>query len=199
NTLAPVIVEDAAGVITRFAVTQTAPADYPTIRPHRLGIGFYNLQDGALVRTHDIEVDVDGDRTEIPELQGLPRPDMVLLNDGDLAYAKIRLDEQSLETAIAHLADISDPLARSLVWGAAWDQTRDAESSATDYISLVLGNIGRETESTTVRTTLAQLQTAAAQYVAPESRAAARTRVADALWELAQQAAPGSDSQLQFV
>ncbi|WP_309064379.1 aminopeptidase N [Microbacterium sp.] len=199
NTLAPVIAEDAHGDITRFAVTQTAPADYPTIRPHRLGIGFYDLQDGALVRTHYVEVDVDGDRTEIPELQGLPRPDMVLLNDNDLAYAKIRLDERSWATAIAHLADISDPLARSLVWGAAWDQTRDAESSASDYIDLVLGNIGRESESTTVRTTLAQLQLAAHSYVQPESRAAAREKVADGLWALAQQAEAGSDIQLQLV
>ncbi|UWF78518.1 aminopeptidase N [Microbacterium neungamense] len=199
NTLSPVIAEDAEGVITRFAVTQTAPADYPTIRPHRLGIGFYDLVDGTLARRHHIEVDIDGDRTEIPELNGRRRPDLVLLNDEDLAYAKIRLDERSLATAIAHLSDIADPLARSLVWGAAWDQTRDAESAASDYIDLVLGNIGRETESTTVRTTLAQLQTAVSLYVAPESRAAAREKVADRLWALAQEAAPGGDNQLQFV
>ncbi|WP_067199282.1 aminopeptidase N [Microbacterium sp. XT11] len=199
NTLEPVIAEDSDGTISRFAVTQTAPADYPTIRPHRLGIGFYTLHEGALVRTHYAEIDVDGDRTEVPELQGLKRPDLVLLNDNDLAYAKIRLDEKSLATAIAHLADIHDPLARSLVWGAAWDQTRDAESSASDYIDLVLGNIGRETESTTVRTTLAQLRTAATLYVAPEARQAARQKVADGLWALAEAAEPGSDSQLQFV
>ncbi|REJ04727.1 aminopeptidase N [Microbacterium bovistercoris] len=199
NTLAPVIAEDSSGVITRFAVTQTAPADYPTIRPHRLGIGFYDLDGGALVRTHYVEVDVDGDRTEIPELQGLKRPALVLLNDKDLAYAKIRLDDKSLATAIEHLSDISDPLARSLVWGAAWDQTRDAESSASDYIDLVLGNIGRETESTTIRTTLAQLGLAASSYVTPSQRSAAREKVADGLWALAQSAVAGSDSQLQLV
>ncbi|MBT2485845.1 MULTISPECIES: aminopeptidase N [unclassified Microbacterium] len=199
NTLEPVIVEAGDGTISRFAVTQTAPADYPTIRPHRLGIGFYNVANGALTRTHYVEVDVDGDRTEIPELQGLARPDLVLLNDDDLAYAKIRLDEKSLATAIVHLADIQDPLARSLVWGAAWDQTRDAETPASEYVDLVLGNIGRETESTTVRTTLAQLRTAATLYVAPKDREAARLKVADGLWALAEAAEAGSDSQLQFV
>ena len=199
NTLSPIVDTDVDGVITRFAITQTAPADYPTIRPHRLGVGFYDVVDGALTRTHFLELDVDGDRTDVPELKGRKRPDLVLLNDEDLAYAKIRLDETSLQTAIAHLGDIADPLARSLVWGAAWDQTRDAESSATDYIELVLGNIGRETESTTVRTTLGQLQLAANAYVAPEAREAARKRVADGLWELLQNAAPGSDSQLQFA
>jgi len=199
NTLSPEIVTDVDGVITRFAIVQTAPADYPTIRPHRLGVGFYNLEGDALVRVHHIELDVDGDLTEVPELKGIARPDLVLLNDEDLAYAKIRLDQRSLETAIDHLGKISDPLARSLVWGAAWDQTRDAEASASDYVDLVLRNIGAETESTTVRTTLAQLLLAANSYVAPEKRDATREKVADALWDLAQGAAAGSDSQLQFV
>ena len=199
NTLSPEIKTDVDDEITRFAIVQTAPADYPTIRPHRLGVGFYDLQGDALVRTHRVELDVDGDLTEVPELKGRKRPDLVLLNDDDLAYAKIRLDERSLRTAIDHLARISDPLARSLVWGAAWDQTRDAEASASDYIDLVLRNIGSETESTTVRTTLAQLQLAANSYVAPEKRTEARVKVADGLWELAQAAEAGSDSQLQFV
>ncbi|NYF17111.1 aminopeptidase N [Microbacterium sp. AK009] len=199
NTLSPVIDESPDGTIRRFAIIQTAPADYPTIRPHRLGVGFYTLRGDALVRTHAVELDVDGDRTEVPELAGLVRPDLVLLNDGDLAYAKIRLDERSLQTAIDHLAGIADPLARSLVWGAAWDQTRDAEASATAYVDLVLRNISSETESTTVRTTLAQLLLAANSYVAPEKRDDTRRRVAGHLWALAQNAAPGSDSQLQFV
>ncbi|GAA1847423.1 aminopeptidase N [Microbacterium koreense] len=199
NTLSPEITTDVDGLISRFAIIQTAPADYPTIRPHRLGVGFYSLRGDALERVHHVELDVDGDITDVPELRGVARPDLVLLNDEDLAYAKIRLDDRSLETAIAHLGKISDPLARSLVWGAAWDQTRDAEASASDYVDLVLRNIATETESTTVRTTLAQLQLAANSYVVPEAREATRERVADALWELARAAQPGSDSQLQFV
>lgn len=199
NTLSPEIVTDVDGTITRFAIVQTAPADYPTIRPHRLGVGFYDLDGDALVRVHHVELDVDGDLTEVPELKGRKRPALVLLNDEDLAYAKIRLDDTSLQTAIDHLGKITDPLARSLVWGAAWDQTRDAEASASDYVDLVLRNIGAETESTTVRTTLAQLQLAANSYVAPEKRDTTRAHVADALWQLAEAAEAGSDSQLQFV
>jgi len=130
---------------------------------------------------------------------GLQRPDLVLVNDDDLAYAKIRLDDASLAVAIAHLRDITDPLARALVWGAAWDATRDAESSPSDYIDLVLGNIGSETESTTIRTTLAQLATVARAYVAPARRAAVIEQIGDALWALAQAAPAASDSQFQFV
>ena len=199
NTLRPAIETTADGTITSFAVLQEAAADYPTIRPHRLAIGFYNLHDGKLVRDHKVEIDVDGERTEVTALIGQGRPDLVLVNDEDLAYAKIRLDEQSLAVAMEHLADISDPLARSIVWGAAWDATRDAESSASAYVHLVLGNIGSETESTTIRTTLSQLVTVARFYVAPARRVEAITAVGDGLWKLAIDAPAASDSQFQFV
>ncbi|MBF4565233.1 aminopeptidase N [Plantibacter sp. MCCC 1A11337] len=199
GTLSPEFTVDADGAFTAFAVRQTVPADYDTLRPHRLAIGLYRLQDGKLVRTRRVELDVDGALTEVPELVGETQPDLVLLNDDDLAYAKIRLDERSLATAIGHLASIEDPLARSLVWGAAWDATRDAESSASDYVELVLGNIATETESTTLRTTLGQLGLAARNYVAPERRLATISRVGDALWTLAQEAEAGSDAQFQFV
>jgi aminopeptidase N len=199
NTLRPLIETDADGTITSFGIEQTAVADYPTIRPHRLAVGFYDLQGGALVRTHREELDVDGGHTDVAALVGLKKPALVLLNDDDLAYAKIRLDPESLAVAIDHLKDIENPLARSLVWGAAWDATRDGESTASDYVRLVLGNIASETESTTIRTTLSQLNTAARLYVAPAKRAATIREVGDALWMLAQGAEAGTDAQFQFV
>jgi aminopeptidase N len=199
NTLRPEIETDDAGTITSFAVLQTAVEDYPTIRPHRLAIGFYNFAEGSLVRTHRVELDVDGARTEVAGLVGLAKPDLVLVNDDDLAYAKIRLDPESLAIAIDNLAAIENPLARSLVWGAAWDATRDAEMKASDYVRLVLGNIATETESTTIRTTLGQLGTVTRFYVAPGTRAATLATVGDSLWSLAQAAEAGSDAQFQFV
>ncbi len=199
NTLTPEIETDATGVITSFAIAQTAAPDYPTIRPHRLAVGYYDLFDGSLVRTHRVELDVDGVRTEVPELVGTTKPALVLLNDDDLAYAKIRLDSDSLAVAIDHLAHIENPLARAIVWGAAWDATRDGESPASDYVRLVLGNIASETESTTIRTTLSQLGLVAKQYVAPARRTETLTRIGDTLWTLATGATPGSDAQFQFV
>ncbi len=212
NTLKPLIEVDEAGVITSFAITQTAIDEQPTIRPHRLAIGFYSTQDGVantgvagdlspkVVRTHRVELDLDAVASQsIPELVGLQRPDLILLNDDDLAYAKIRMDDASWQFAIDKLADIEDPLARALVWSSAWDATRDAEVPATDYVDLVLSNIASETESWTLRNTLTQLTQVARQYVAPETRDAVITRVGDALWSLAQTAAPGSDAQFQFV
>jgi aminopeptidase N len=199
NTLRPEIETDAEGVITSFALLQEAPADYPTIRPHRLAVGLYDFDGDALVRTHRVEIDVDGTRTEVPELVGQRRGALVLTNDDDLAYAKIRLDEQSLATAIEHLSAISDPLARALVWGSVWDATRDAETSPSDYVRLVLSNIASETESTTIRTTLTQLVQAARSYVAPSRRAEVLAEVGDRLLELAGEAEAGSDAQFQFV
>jgi len=199
NTLRPVFTATDDDTITSFSVKQEAAIDYPTIRPHRLAIGFYSLEKDKLVRVHRIEIDVDGVSTDVPALVGYAKPDLVLVNDDDLAYAKIRLDAASLEVAIEHLKDIEDPLARSLVWGAAWDATRDAESSPSDYVELVLRNIATETESTTIRTTLSQLLTVARMYVSPGRRAATIEQLGDALWELAKGAEAASDSQFQFV
>ncbi len=199
NTLRPDIETNSDGIITSFAVNQTAIAEHPTLRPHRMAIGFYNLTQGQLKRVHRIELDVDGPRTNIAELVGLARPDLVLLNDDDLAYAKIRLDEKSWTTALEHLATFEDSLARTLIWGAAWDSTRDAEASPRDFIKLVLNNIATETESTTMLTLLRQLVTTANYYVAAQHRTAAITQIGSGLLKLAREAKPSSDAQLQFT
>ncbi|MCU1472170.1 aminopeptidase N [Amnibacterium sp.] len=199
NTLMPEIDIDETGWITAFAVRQTASEAQPTIRPHRLAIGFYELSDEQLVRAERFELDVAGERTDVPEAVGKRRPALVLLNDDDLAYAKIRLDEESLESAIAHLSTIESPLARSLVWGSVWDATRDAEARPRDFVRLVLNNIGSETESTTLRTVLQQAALAASSYVAPEIREETLVALGDGVLALLRNAAPGSDAQFQFA
>ncbi|MEO5921091.1 MAG: aminopeptidase N [Pseudolysinimonas sp.] len=210
NTLKPEIETDEGGLITAFRIRQSAHPDYPTIRPHRLAVGFYEFSSEGntgvegdlspkLVRTHRVELDIDGESTEVDELLGLAKPNLVLLNDDDWAYAKIRMDDESFDTAVAHLADIEDPLARALVWGSAWDSTRDGEVAPSDYVDLVLGNIATESESTTIRLSLTQLAQVARTYVAPEKQDATIRRVGDALWQLAQDAEAGSDAQFQFV
>ena len=200
NTLRPEFDTDEDGNITSFAVLQTAIEEYPTLRPHRLAIGFYNPdEEGRLQRTHRVELDVDGARTEVPELAGQPRPALLLLNDDDLAYAKIRLDGVSQHTATRALRNIADSLPRTLVWAAAWDAARDAEIPARNYVELVLQNIASESDSTVVQVLLRQLATTLAFYVNPEDREPMTVAAAESLWELAAAAAPGSDSQLQFV
>jgi len=199
NTLRPVIETDEAGVITSAVIEQTASETHPTLRPHRLAIGLYALDGADLHRTHRVEVDIDGARTPIPELVGLTQPDFLLVNDDDLAYCKIRLDQRSLETGLAHPRCFTSSLPRALFLASAWDMVRDAEMAARPFIDLVLGTIPGETDSTLLRTLLLQMQTALFSYVTPEEREATRVSVRDTLWRLAEKAIPGSDAQLQLV
>lgn len=199
NTLRPNFTLDADGNYASFAIEQTAAPEYPTLRPHRIAVGLYEDRDGKLVRVRRVELDIDGASTEVAELLGAPQPALLLLNDDDLTYAKIRLDERSLATVSERLGDITDSLARSLVWGTLWDATRDAELPARQFIDVVLSHIDRETASTTLRTLLQQLVLSASNYVAPERRAETLERVADVLWSLASAAPAGSDTQFQFV
>jgi aminopeptidase N len=198
NTLKPRI-EENDGVFSSFVIEQTPQEGHDYLRPHRMGVGLFNLNDGKLVRSEYIELDVDGKETAVAALVGKQRPDLVLLNDGDLAYAKIRLDEQSRQVAIANLSGIEDSLARTLVWTAAWDATRDGEAPARDFVKLILGHIAKETESTTVTTLLRQLITTGTLYVSPEAREKTLSEIADGLIALAESAKPGSDNQLQFA
>ncbi|WP_261792430.1 aminopeptidase N [Arthrobacter sp. PM3] len=200
NTLAPELEVDGEGAITSFAILQSAIAEQPTLRPHRLAVGFYNLNtEGKLERTHREEVDIDGPHTEVPGLVGLARPDLILLNDDDLAYAKIRLDPHSMATAKKHLKDFAASQPRSLVWGSAWDAARDGETPARSYVELVLAHIAHEADSSVILVQLSQLATALTYYVPAGRRTVAAILAADKLWELASSAAPGSDAQLQFV
>ena len=146
-----------------------------------------------------VELDIDGPRTEVPQLVGVQRPTLLLVNDDDLAYAKVRLDEQSLAASIEHLGKFDDSLPRTLVWTAAWDATRDGETPARDFVDLVLNNIAHETDSSVVLVLLRQLSTALDLYVAPEHRSATETAAADRLLALARAAEAGSDTQLQLV
>lgn len=199
NTLAPEFELDADGRYTSFAVRQTAHPDHPTLRRHRLGIGLYDEVDGRLVRRTSLETDVAGELTEVGDLVGQEQPALLLLNEGDLAYAKIRLDERSLATVIGGIATLDDALARALCWGAAWDMTRDAEMTATDFVQLVLSGIGSETDAFGVARIPGYAAAAVSLYSAPENRTALRATWEEGLRKLLENAEPGSDHQLSFA
>ncbi|WP_151524609.1 aminopeptidase N [Serinicoccus kebangsaanensis] len=199
NTLAPQVDVAQDGTITELTLVQTTPEEHPTQRPHRLAVGCYDLTGGVLRRTRRVELDVDGERTAVTELVGQPMPDLLLVNDDDLAYAKVRLDERSLATALQHIRGIEDSLARALVLGAAWDMTRDGEMSASDYVRLVLTALPGETDSTLLRVLIQQVSAAALTYTAPAHRRAVVAELTAGLREAATDAEGGSDAQLQLV
>ena len=199
NTLSPEFELDADGAYSSFRVLQTAAADYPTLRRHRIGVGLYDLADGHLVRRSHVEIDIEGELTSLDELVGQRQPDLLLLNDGDLTYAKIRLDERSLATVVDGLSRLDDSLARALCWGAAWDMTRDAEMTATDFVALVLANIGAETDAFGAARIPVYAAQAAYQFAAPANRAALLDRWESGVRDLLMSAEAGSDHQLTFA
>ncbi|MEV0645684.1 aminopeptidase N [Phytomonospora sp. NPDC050363] len=137
NTLAPRFALGEDGAYTSFAVVQTAPEAGPTLRTHRMAIGLYDLDGGELKRRRRVELDVSGERTEVPELTGERQPDVLLLNDDDLTYTKTHLDDRSLATVSAHMNAFTEPLPRALCWSTAWNMLRDGLMPATDFLRLV--------------------------------------------------------------
>lgn len=205
NILRPEIETDASGTITAFAVRQEAPAlpvgakGQPVLRPHRIAVGLYDLADGKLVRTDRIELDIDGGLTAVPELVGRTRPAVVLLNDDDLSYAKVRLDEVSLANVTAHLGDFTASLPRALCWASAWDMTRDGELAARDYLALVLSGVGKESDIGVVQSLHRQVKLAVDLYADPAWRAQGLATWTEAALEHLRAAAPGSDHQLAWA
>ena len=187
------------GTFSSFRIRQTAPEEWPTLRSHRLAVGLYSLVDGRLVRSHRVECDIAGEYSPVDELVGLPRPDLILLNDDDLTYAKVRLDEQSLATLVDSIHLLDSALARALCWGAAWDMCRDAELSAVDYVQLVLRGVGVETDLTAVQAQFGQAQRAAESYAPVDDQAAVLATLEAGLARLLSQAEPGSDHQLAIT
>ncbi|MBB2774129.1 MULTISPECIES: aminopeptidase N [Mycolicibacterium] len=203
NTLRADFDVDADGRFTRFAVTQSgaAPGAGET-RVHRLAVGVYDDDPttGKLVRVHREELDVEGESTEVPALQGVPRGKLVLVNDDDLTYCASRLDPDSLQTVLTRIADIAEPLPRTLAWSAAWEMTREAELRARDFVALVMSGVHAETEVGVAQRLLLQAQTALNSYADPQwARETGWPAFADRLLDLAHESAPGSDHQLAFV
>lgn len=147
---------------------------------------------------HHVELDIDGERTDVPALVGVPAPAVVLLNDGDLSYAKIRID-RGLDVVVDRMHDFRDPVARALLWGATWDMCRDAQLSAADYADLVVRGVAVETDLTAVTAVLAQAESAVRYYTPPQQRASVAARWTAGLARLLKQAEPGSDHQLAIV
>ncbi|MDN5608162.1 MAG: M1 family metallopeptidase, partial [Brevibacterium sp.] len=193
-----------AEVVTELRVTQRPwiieGQPVPSLRPHRLSIGFYSDNgQGRLVRTHSFPLDIDAESTTLDEARGLPKPDVIIVNDEDLTYAKVRFDHESMDVAAARLGDFDDSLTQLLILGTLWDAVRDGQRPAQDYIATVLDNCAAVTHSSGLLTQMRQLETAVGSYLPPESRAEAHTAVADRFAELLGSVPGGTDQAFQFL
>jgi aminopeptidase N len=184
------------GAYTSFAIVQEGQPGHDTLRSHRVAVGLYELTDAGLVRERRVELDVVGERTEVPDLVGARPPALLVLNDDDLTYAKVRLDPRSVSTLTDHLSRIVDPLARNLCWAATWDMVRDGELATRRYVALVLAHAPAETDDSTLARLLGQAATAVDVYGDPANRPAARALLAAAARVGLAAAEPGTDRQL---
>src|SRR5262249_46268991 len=153
----------------------------------------------GLVRRRRVETDISGERTAVPALAGELRPDLVLINDDDLTYAKIRLDPDSMATLSTSIGEFTETLPAALCWAAAWDMCRDAELAARDYRRLVLAGIPSVTDVSVAQTLLRQLNAALHRFTDPAWRETGRAEAATELRGLLERAEPGSDIQLAYV
>ncbi|MUL48711.1 aminopeptidase N [Mycobacterium sp. CBMA293] len=203
NTLRADFDVDGDGKFTRFAITQSgAEPGAGETRVHRLAVGVYDEDeaDGKLVRVHREELDVEGSVTDVPALVGISRGKLILVNDDDLTYCSMRLDPASLKTVLSRIADIEDPLPRTLAWSAAWEMTREAEMKAREFVALVMSGLHAETEVGVAQRLVLQAQTALMSYADPAwATEIGWPAFGDALLDLARESAPGSDHQLAFV
>ena len=200
NTLRPVYTVDSDGRFTEFAVEQDAAESHPLLRSHRIAIGLYDRTDAGLSRRLRVETDVAGPRTVIGELAGQRRPDLVLVNDDDLTYAKIRLDDHSLRALIDDLIGLfTESLPAALCWASAWDMCRDGEMAARDDVRLVLSGISSVADISVVQTLLRQAGQATRRFADPGWRETGLALIASALRDLLQTAPAGSDEQLAYL
>ncbi len=200
NTLRSEFSLDSGGRFTRFAVLQEAPPEYPTLRPHHIAIGLYNrTTDDALVRTHRVEVEVTGQRTEVPGLAGLGQPDLILLNDDDLTYAIVRFDQRSLVTLAQSIGNFTDSLARTVCWSAVLDMVQRAELSVPAFVQILVGGMGEEPAVSVLQI----LHMTAARVMAvtadPKWLPTGKEQLATAALELLRSAEAGSDHQLAWI
>ncbi|HEX6491933.1 MAG TPA: aminopeptidase N, partial [Candidatus Dormibacteraeota bacterium] len=156
NTLRP-----APGAAGGVAIVQEAPPHLPTpLRRHRLAVGRYAVGDGGLHRVERTELDVAGALTPVEGVSPAASGELLLVNDDDLTFGKIRLDPPSQDTALRHLSQLDAPLARTLCWAAAWDMTRDAELATSRWVALVTQHVAAEGDIGTLQRLVGQAELA---------------------------------------
>lgn len=164
-----------------------------TTRPHRLNVALF---DDSLNKYATLDVDLEGERTILDEASGLQAPALLLLNDADHTYAKVRFDETSLETIRTRLSDVPDELSRAVIWTSLWNLTRDGEWPVRFYLDTVLNHAPAESNPTLLTTAFANARYAIDHFVSDDVRESIRADYAGRLWEVLQGAPGGSDAQL---
>jgi aminopeptidase N len=182
------------GTIQSLAIRQDVPHGQSTLRTHRIGVGLYDWDGTGLRRRRLVSVEVSGDRTDVPQVAGEQRPSALILNDGDLSYARIGFDEATLSALAAAAMDVGDPLTEAVCWNAAWHLVSRGQLGAADLATLIARRVGA-LPLPGIEVLLERAVGCADVYAPPSERAAIREQVAGAAARLTGQAAPGGPRQ----
>jgi aminopeptidase N len=145
------------------------------LRPQRITAATYERAlEGRLLAGPRFSLDLPGVPDNPWQQQpGAAESDLLLLNDTDLGFVKVRFDEGSWQTVRDSLGTVPDPLARAVIWTAARDMLRDAELDPAEYLELVAAHLPGEESAHIVEAVLGYTRgTVVDSYLAPERRAA---------------------------
>ncbi|MEV5736835.1 aminopeptidase N [Streptomyces sp. NPDC052292] len=168
-------------------------------RPHRVTVGLYDrdlTDEGRLTPREQLGVDVP---QSTPQPIG-KRPALVLVNDGDLTYAKIRFDAESFEAVRAGLSGLPDPLTRAVVWNALRDAVRDGELPPGAYLEAARTHLPLETDLALAQGVLAfAAHEVTDRYLRPEDRPAALATLGSLCRDLLRRTEDGDNPGLRLV
>ena len=202
SELTPVVDRAEDGTVSRLVIRQDARdplADgVPVERPHRLVVGCYALEDERLTRVAAYELDVTGVETEVPDAIGRPA-DLVLVNDEDLTYATVRLDEVSTRSALAHVSSIELPLSRALVWSSLWNAVRDGVLPVGAYVRGAIDQLPHERDAALLGSGLTTLHAAVESFAPASLRESWRVEQVALCRAALVAAEPGSDHQVLWA
>ncbi|MEV8542385.1 aminopeptidase N [Streptomyces sp. NPDC051572] len=179
--------------------TYTLTVDRAGSRPHRIAVGLYDQDPGDTGRlTLRERIDLDVPQTE-PQPLG-KRPALLLLNDGDLTYAKVRFDPDSFETVRTSLSGLPDPLTRAVVWNALRDTVRDGQLPASAYLDAARAHLPHETDLALVQGVLAFASAQVTdRYLTPEARPVALATLTALCRDLIRRTEDGSNPGLRLI
>ncbi|WEK14367.1 MAG: aminopeptidase N [Candidatus Microbacterium phytovorans] len=167
-------------------------------RPHRILIGAYDWEGERLVRRAGVSVDLSAEQTTIAA-PVLPDAALLVPNDDDVTYAKVRLDERSTVAVAQGLSTVADPLARSVIWAALWNAVRDGLLPVAEYVEIVTTHASEETSVSLLSDVISRTSYALEHYAARADRARLSAAWLATTWEALHRADAGSDAQLAWA
>jgi aminopeptidase N len=124
--------------------------------------------------TSRFRVDWDQASVRVKEAIGRPCPDYVFANGDDEAYGRFLLDAKSEKSAAEQIVTTpinrQDPLLRTMLWGALWENVHLASSSPKGFLDRAVIALGSESDEAMARVQGARISTVLHSYLPDTAR-----------------------------